>query len=159
MGLNVGGDAYRWCLICLLPTYLCLLSDRQDRQESFLRVDMLNSCCCNAEWNSWKAHLCTRSVSINISHVQKLLWGGRNSLWNGAIINHCLRGTSSYLCLSLWWLIPAEMGLAHLIKRSEPRTRIICNPAPQSGVWWGGFNDLKKKVFYSNQNWNHLYCD
>lgn len=112
---------------------------RQARVVS--HVDMLNSCCCNAERNSWKAHLCTRSVSINISHVQKLLWGGRNSLWNGTIINHCLRGTSSYLCLSLWWLIPAEMGLAHLIKRSEPHTCIICvyhpAPAPPKPQDWG----------------------
>lgn len=121
--LNICGDVYRWCLICLLPTYLCHLSDRQNRQDSFSRVDILNSCCCNTGRNSWKAHLCTRSVSINISHVQKLLWG-RNSLWNGTIINHCLQGTSSYLCLSLWWLIPAEMGLAHLIKRREPCTCI-----------------------------------
>lgn len=142
MRLNICVDACRWCLICLLPTYLFHLSDRQDRRESFSHVNMLNSRCCNAERNSWKAHLCTRSISINISHVQKLLWGGRNSLWNGAIINHCLRGTSSYLCLSLWWLIPAEMGLAHLIKRSEPRTCIICvyhpapaPPNPKIGVW------------------------
>lgn len=141
-------------LFASCQTYLCHLSDKQDRRESLSHVDMLNSCWCNAERNSWKAHLCTRSVSINISHVQKLLWGGCNSLWNGTIINHCLRGTSSYLCLSLWWLIPAEMGMAHLIKHGEPRTRIICTHS-QGGMWWGGFSDLKKK----KQNWDHLYCD
>lgn len=63
-------------LFACCQTYLCHLSDKQDRRESLLHVDMLNSCWCNAERNSWKAHLCTRSVSINISHVQKLLWGG-----------------------------------------------------------------------------------
>lgn len=76
MRLNICRDACRWCF-CLLPTYLCRLSDRKDRREMFSHVDMLNSCCCNAEWKSWGAHLSTRSASINISHVQKLLLGAR----------------------------------------------------------------------------------
>lgn len=69
--VNICGEVCRW----RLPTHLCHFTDRQDRWESFLRVDMLNSCRCDAKRDGWKAHLCTRSISINISHVQKL-WGG-----------------------------------------------------------------------------------
>lgn len=57
--------------------------------------------------------------------MRDLLWGC-NSLWNGAIINHCLREALSYLCFPLWWVIPTETGWAHLIKCSEPHRQIIC---------------------------------
>lgn len=36
--------------------------------------------------------------------------GGCNSLWNSAIINHCLQEALSYRCFSLWWVIPTETG-------------------------------------------------
>lgn len=60
-------------------------------------------------YHSREACLCTHSISINISHVWDLLWGC-NSLWNSAIINHCLREALSYLCFPLWWVIPTEKG-------------------------------------------------
>ena len=41
--------------------------------------------------------------------MRDLLWGC-NSLWNSAIINHCLREALGYLCFPLWWVIPTETG-------------------------------------------------
>lgn len=101
-------------------------------------------------YHIWKAYLCTHSISINISHVWDLLWGC-NSLWNSAIINHCLQEALSYRCFPLWWVIPTETGwptwssAVSLIDRSY---------AP------GGLHRLKtKKISYSNQNRDNLYCD
>lgn len=41
--------------------------------------------------------------------MRDLLWGC-NSLWNSAIINHCLQEALSYLCFPFWWVIPTETG-------------------------------------------------
>lgn len=85
--------------------------------------------------------------------MRDLLWGC-NSLWNSAIINHCLRETSSYLCFPLWWVIPTETGwptwssAVSLIDRSytpgglqwlkthPPQKNLLFKPEPGQFVLW-----------------------
>lgn len=75
-----------------------------------------------------------------------LLWGC-NSLWNGAIINHCRQEALSYLCFPLWWVIPTEKGwptwssAVSLIDRSYAPgglywKNLLFKPEPGQFVLW-----------------------